>query len=164
MGWSEIYKHAPGTGKPPIVWTLKKKWNIRYDDTWREIHVEAAKRSGMPVEDVERINTAWWKFVGEMMCRVDLPRIRMMYLLTLSASMRKLSRYCDLMSEGVEKLAHGIRSRRSTGDVGAMKKHMMKLHDTYFRLVKEEGMKRKVGVVHRKKAEVPGKWRGGERK
>lgn len=121
-----------------VVWGLKKKWVIRYDDTWRVIMKEVAKELGVPLEDVERINTAWWKFVGEMLYRVDMPRIRMMYLVNMYPSVKKLHGYCDKMSVVIEGLCHGVRvMNRPTGDVGAMRKHLVKLHDTYFRILEE---------------------------
>ena len=129
-------------------WTLKKEWKIRYDDGWREIMEEVSEEVGIPVEDVERINTAWWKFVGEMMCRVEMPRIRMDYLCTLYPSKAKLYSYCEKMSRIISRIVNGrYKEGVVVGDVGLMKKHLVRLQDTYFRL-DEEGKKARVARGH----------------
>lgn len=127
-------------------WLMKKEWKIRYDEGWREIMHEVAEEVGIPVSDVERINTAWWKFVSEMMSRVEMPVIRMEYFCVLYPSKAKLYSYCERMGRWLNQVANGrVREGVKVGDVGKMRKHLTRLQDTYFRLDAED----KKGVTKR---------------
>lgn len=118
-------------------WLIKPR-KIVYDDTWRLIMKEVSVETKIPLSDIERINTAWWKYVSEMMGRVELPRIRMMYLITLRPSPKKLFGYCEKVGVGIEKLMRGeSHMSKSVGDVVAMSKHLWRLQETYFRLERE---------------------------
>lgn len=122
-----------------IVWELKKDWKVSYDGTWRRIMEEVSEEVGIPVGDVERINTAWWKFFSEMLCRVEMPEIRMEYFCTIRPSVAKLYSYCEKMSRLIELIASGrVRDKDRIGDVGGMRKHLARLQDTYFRLAEEK--------------------------
>jgi len=130
-----------------FVWEVRKEHRIVYDDGWREIMKEVSRELKFPYEDVERINTAWWKYVGEMMCRVELPVIRMVFLCNLKPSVKKLYGYCEKMGNLIDRLVNGGKyQNRKVGDVGNMVKHLSKLHDTYFRLQAEKAKKMKRGV------------------
>lgn len=93
------------------IYEMRWHGDIRYDETWREIMKEVAKEMGVPVGDVERINSAWWKFVREMMARVELPTIYMAHFVKLKPSLRQLRRYIggerggDKLVERKERLA-----------------------------------------------------------
>lgn len=130
-----------------IVWEVKKDHKIVYDDGWREIMKEVSRELKFPYEDVERINTAWWKYVGEMMGRVELPIIRMVYLCNLHPSVKKLYSYCEKMGVIIERLVNGgTYHGKKVGDVSNMLKHLSKLHDSYFRIQGEKSKKMKKGV------------------
>lgn len=136
--------------KKVIIWSLRKEWRIVYDETWREVMREAGDEMSIPVGDVERMNSAWWKYVGEMIARPELPQIRMMYLGTIRASVKKLWNYCASMSDGVDRFKRGWKYNhygKEIGDVDAMEVHLAKLDKTYFRIVEE----RKSGEMSEKK-------------
>ena len=127
------------------VFTMRKKWVIRYDEMWRDLMGDVARKMNMPVEDVERINTAWWKYVGEMMGRADLPTIIMMYFVKLKPSPAKLLRYCRRAEEMIENVKIGaiVRGRKVVGDIAKMEVHLKKLYETQERLEMEREILRK---------------------
>lgn len=132
--------------KKMTIWEMRKEWKIRYDGTWREIMNEVSEVVGIPVEDIERINSAWWRYVGEMMCRVEMPRIRMDYFCTLYPSKAKLYSYCEEMGRIIGRLSNGRMKGvdpEKIGDVNVMRKHLERLQDTYFRLCAEKAKPRR---------------------
>lgn len=117
---------------------------------------EVAEVVGIPVEDVERINTAWWKFVSEMMARPEMPRIKMDYLCVLYPSAKKLYHYCEYMGKVVEKVVNKTHTEKydnMVGNIGNVVKHLQKLQDTYFRLESEKGIG-KMKMSEEKKEEL----------
>src|SRR5688572_17864606 len=109
------------------VWTQRKDHRIIYDDGWREIMREVSRELKFPYEDVERINTAWWKYVAEMLARVELPVIRMVYLCKLYPSPKKLYGYCEKMGDRIDRLLNGakvVNLNKKVGDVGNMSRHL----------------------------------------
>lgn len=123
-----------------VVYKLRKDYHISYDETWRDIMFEVANELQLPLEHVERINTAWWKFVSEMMARHELVTIKMTYLFRIIPSSKKLRRYVDKMAymvEGFYRKAMIGKAERDIEDVRRMEKHLDLLRDTYLRLEKE---------------------------
>lgn len=133
---------------------LRKDYNIKYDDTWREIMFETADELHMPLDHVVRINTAWWKFVSEMMSRVELVTVKMIYLLTIKPSTKKLFRYCEKMGymvEGFYRKALIGKEERKIEDVKRMEEHLEVLQETYIRLVKEEKTAKRIRAERKKR-------------
>ncbi len=141
----------------------RTEWQMRevvitYDEGWREIFREVGNDLKMPREDVERINTAWWKYVTEMMCNPILPTIRMVYLGTIQPSVKLLYRYCDHMNRLIEKIyrgEYGANGKR-VGDVRKMQDHLTSLQDTYLRLSDEAGKRKKVITEMKSRTVVEG--------
>lgn len=130
------------------IWGMRKNWIVSYDDGWRDVMKEVSRELQMPLDDVVRINTAWWRYVSEMMSRVELPRIRMVYLCTLYPSVRELYGYCNQMGVFIDRLMNGMKVQNmKVGNVGKMSVHLVKLQDTYFRIIDEGGKKNRQGVL-----------------
>lgn len=130
---------------------------IKYDDEWRELMREVSVKLGYPKEDIERINSAWWRYVSEMMANPILPTIRIVYLCTLKPNVKILFRYCEKVSELVTRIYRGEISGdgRTIGDAKKMELHLRKLHDTYFRLEEEAVYRKKVrGDMRKRKYEA----------
>lgn len=144
--------------KKVTIWKLKKDWKIRYDETWREIMEEVSEIVEIPYEDVERINSAWWKFVGEMMCRVEMPEIRMVYLCRIYPSKVKLYSYCEYMGRLISRLAHGrVKEDVKIGDLNVMRKHLGRLQDTYFRVQEECEAEKKSKMEAKNRRDLEGR-------
>lgn len=133
MGFDD-YKHKSNR----YVWSIRN-WKITYDDTWREIMREVAEITGFPYEDIERVNSAWWKYVGEMLRRPEMPIVRIVYLCRFAASAKRLYRYCETMEFMFERLANGssLKGGRGIKDLVKVDRHLKKLHDTYMRRIEE---------------------------
>jgi len=159
-------KRMPIMGRGSRVrWVLSKDWNITYDDDWRSIMREVAVESGIPYEDVERMNTAWWKYFGEMLRRVELPIIKLPFLCCVYPSQAKLFRYCEYMTYAIDRISRGFKvSRRVVNDVKAMVKHLEKLHDSYFRMVGEKKEMRRLALARKMTAIANGTYAPFERK
>lgn len=150
-----------------VKWVLSKAWNIVYDDTWREIMREVATEMKIPVGDVERMNTAWWKYIGEMMMRPELPHIRMTYLLAMKPSSKKLYGYCEKVGVLIDKIVNGatVNGNKKVGDVEVMNKHLWTLQNTYFRLEAERARrKKKVREMTEMEAEALRRYEGSKKR
>jgi hypothetical protein len=152
-------KNHPGPGRSPnpdffnmirrrrkVIYEMRPR-DIQYDETWRDIMKEVSYDLGVPYEDVEAINTAWWRYVNEMMCHPALPQICMTYLGRLVPSGKILKRYCDDIGERIGKIYRGEHFggvKRTVGDAKKMEVHLKVLRETSDRLDVEEAAWKKM--------------------
>lgn len=141
-----------------IEWQMKNV-TISYDDGWREIFRDVSMELGFPRDHIERINTAWWRYVNEMMSNPVLPTIKIMYMCSIHPSVKLLYRYCNTMGRLIEKIyrgEYGANGKR-VGDVKKMEEHLSALQETYSRLTNEAG-NRSVVVNKMKKSYSDKEW------
>lgn len=108
---------------------------------------EVSDELGIPYEHVERINSAWWRFVTEILARPEMVAVRMTYLITIKPSVTKLRRYCEKISALIEMLYQqmhvGVEDRRYDS-LKKMESHLKVLQGSYFRLLEERKTARRL--------------------